>query len=173
MASFEQLFQEFSSHIIPSWFLTNTKQELQKCCSSRATTLFITSDFAENVVVVRKYEVSDQYFHRVEILLWGAVASYVVTESNEELVLRQESYMVSSDYRCTIGFSFDTPILHRAKDNQLVYVALRKCLQAVIESAARFGVVFRNIIHKVKDYSRPPQLTLFYLIQFSISFREH
>ena len=102
MASFEQLFQEFSSHIIPSWFLTNTKQELQKCCSSRATTLFITSDFAENVVVVRKYEVSDQYFHRVEILLWGAVASYVVTESNEELVLRQESYMVSSDYRCTI-----------------------------------------------------------------------
>ena len=75
MASFEKLFQEFSSHIIPSWFLTNTKQELQKCCSSCATTLFITSDFAENVVVVRKYEVSDQYFHRVEILSWGAVVS--------------------------------------------------------------------------------------------------
>ena len=110
-ASFEQLFQEFSSHIIPSWFLTNTKLELQKCCSSRATTLFITTDFAENVVVVRKYEVSDQYFHRVEILLWGAVASYVVTRSDGELVLIQESYMVSSDYRCTffILFEFPTP----------------------------------------------------------------
>ena len=102
MASFEKLFQEFSSHTIPSWFLTNTKLELQTYSSSHTTTLFITTDFAENVVVVRKYEVSDQYFHGVEILLWGAVASYVVTKSDEELVLRQESYMVSSDYRCTI-----------------------------------------------------------------------
>ena len=96
---FSILFQQFSRHIVPSWFLTNTKLELQKCCSGRASTLFITTDFAENVVVVRKYELSDQYFHRVEILLWGAVTSYMVTSGDGEPSICQFSYMVSSDYR--------------------------------------------------------------------------
>ena len=75
------------------------KHELQKCRDSRASTLFITSDFAENILIVRKYELSDQYFHCIEILLYGAVASYVKTEGLGEPVLHQSSYMVSSDYR--------------------------------------------------------------------------
>ena len=96
---FEMLFHEYSSHIVPSWFLTNTKLELQKCRSSRATTLFLTSDFAENVLIVRKYKLSDQYFKRPEVLLWGAVVSYVEITSEDEPVLHQSSYMVSSDYK--------------------------------------------------------------------------
>ena len=96
---FGQIFQEYVHHIVPSWYLTNVKHELQKCRDSRASTLFITSDFAENILIVRKYELSDQYFHRNEILLYGAVASYVKTEVSGELVPHQSSYMVSSDYR--------------------------------------------------------------------------
>ena len=98
---FGHLFHEYSRHIIPSWFLSNTKFELQKYHSSRSSTLFITTDFAENILVVRKHELADQFFHRIEILLFGAVASYVMLDENDdqEPTLHKSSYMVSSDYR--------------------------------------------------------------------------
>ena len=75
--------------------------ELQKCCIERSENLFITSDFAENVQVIRKHELSDQFFHRIEILLFGAVTSMVekLEEGSDELVPFQSSYMVCSDYR--------------------------------------------------------------------------
>ena len=61
---FKRLFGEFAHHIVISWYLANCKLELQMCRPSRSNIMFIVSDFAENVVVVRKYELSDQYFHR-------------------------------------------------------------------------------------------------------------
>ena len=69
--------------------------------------MFITSDFAENVLVIRKYELADQFFHRIEILLFGAVASFVKAgeEGDQEPTLHQSSYMVSSDYRFVAMFS--------------------------------------------------------------------
>ena len=96
---FQQLFHEFSRHIVPSWFLTNTKLELQKCHASRSRTMFITSDFAENVLIIRKHELAEQFFHRVEILLFGAVVSYITTSDESDQVLHHASYIVSSDYR--------------------------------------------------------------------------
>ena len=92
----------------------------------RSLVLFVTTDFAENILVIRKHELADQYFHRIEILLFGAVVSFVVKAPCEEeekdresvgggifcqagdcgndfedqsLALHQRSYMVSSDYR--------------------------------------------------------------------------
>ena len=127
---FAILFNDFSKHIIAAWLLTNTKVEMIKPLPRRSLVLFVTTDFAENILVIRKHELADQYFHRIEILLFGAVVSFVVKapyekeeedcesgggglvsqasyrESNLEeqsLALHQRSYMVSSDYR---SFSF-------------------------------------------------------------------
>ena len=61
---FKELFRDYAHHIVISWYLANCKLELQVCRPARSKILFIVSDFAENVVVVRKYELSDQYFHR-------------------------------------------------------------------------------------------------------------
>ena len=44
----------------------------------RSLSLICTTDFAENNPLIRKQELSEQYFHRVEILLFGAVVSFVV-----------------------------------------------------------------------------------------------
>ena len=95
-----ELFTVFTNHIIPTWFLANCKSELQKCRSARSSILFVTSDFAENVKVIRKHELGEQFFHRIEILVFGAVASYFVTkEGQQELSSHQRSYIVSCDYR--------------------------------------------------------------------------
>ena len=123
---FAILFNNFSKHIIAAWLLTNTKVEMIKPLPRRSLVLFVTTDFAENILVIRKHELADQYFHRIEILLFGAVVSFVVKAPYEEeeedresvggglvsragdrrsdfeehgLALHQRSYMVSSDYR--------------------------------------------------------------------------
>ena len=96
---FSQLFKEYSHHLVVAWFLANTKGELQKLSLGRLHILFVTTDFAENVVARRKYELADQHFHQIEILLFGAVVSFVVYDDSGEPILRQMSYMVSSDYR--------------------------------------------------------------------------
>ena len=100
-------FTNFCRHIVPSWFLTNTKGEMMLPLERRSQSIFIVSDFAENVTVVRKKEVADQYFHRPEILLFGAVSSVVLPPEPEQgaavsqadLKLHSSSHLVSSDFR--------------------------------------------------------------------------
>ena len=96
---FSQVFKEYSHHLVVAWFLSNTKGELQKLSLGRLHILFVTTDFAENVVARRKYELADQHFHQIEILLFGAVVSFVVSDDSGDPILRQMSFMVSSDYR--------------------------------------------------------------------------
>ena len=136
MEKLRELFLEYTHHIIPSWFLTNTKQELQKCRRTRSNILFVTTDFAENIHVIREYELAYRFFHQIEILLFGTVASFVVMKGGEEEPSSHEhSYVVSCDYR--------------SKDAQMVYVALWKCLLLALESASAAGVIIKHIIHKV------------------------
>ena len=61
--------------------------------------MFCTTDFAENIVAHRKYELAEQHFHKTEILLFGAVVSFVEENDNKEMTLHQYSYIISSDYR--------------------------------------------------------------------------
>ena len=127
----------------------------------RSQSIFIVSDFAENVTVVRKKEVADQYFHRPEILLFGAVSSVVLPPEPEQgaavsqadLKLHSSSHLVSSDFRLLeqkiLFVSYDQ--WHcRVKDCQTVYMAFRKCLERKLEMAAARGVNIRHVDHKVK-----------------------
>ena len=74
--------------------------------------MVVVSDFTENVVIIGKHEVSEQYFHRSEVMLFGAVVDILVSggdmidghpdatmESELEKKNLRTSYMVSSDYR--------------------------------------------------------------------------
>ena len=58
-----------------------------------------TTDFAENIVAQRKYELAEQHFHKIEILLFGAVLSIIEENDNGEMIMHQYSFMISSDYR--------------------------------------------------------------------------
>ena len=78
ITKFVVIFNDFAPHIIVAWFLTNSKVEMMRPLPRRSLSLICTTDFAENILVIRKRELSEQYFHRVEILLFGAVVSFVV-----------------------------------------------------------------------------------------------
>ena len=107
---FEYLFNTYARHIIPAWYLMNTKVEIMKPLEQRRHILGIVTDFAENILVIRKHELAEQYFHRAEILLFGGIASFVSPGSNvpaskaiklegNEVQLYKSSHLVSSDYR--------------------------------------------------------------------------
>ena len=102
---FSVLFNEFSRHVVVSWFLNNTKSEMTKPLEKRQHTVSVNSDFAQNVTVDRKQELADQYFHKPEILLFGGVASVVLPSTHgpaaspEDRELHISSHLVSSDYR--------------------------------------------------------------------------
>ena len=94
------LLEEYTHHTILAWYLANSKIEIMRPLTRRARVLVVITDFAENVKVIRKHELSDQYFHRPEILLFGAVASVCLPEGgDQEIQLLNSSYMVCSDYR--------------------------------------------------------------------------
>ena len=104
MEEFGMQFNEFCRHIVVSWYLNNMKVEMAKALERRCNNIYINSDFAQNVVVQRKNELADQYFHRGEILLFGGVASiaYHTPEGSPgDWTLHLSSHLVSSDYRCT------------------------------------------------------------------------
>ena len=96
---FAEVIQEFSRHIIPAWYLSNTKREIMRPLQRRLSLMFCTTDFAENIVAHRKYELAEQHFHKIEILLFGAVVSIIEENDEGEMIMHQYSYMISSDYR--------------------------------------------------------------------------
>ena len=61
--------------------------------------MFCTTDFAENIVAHRKYELAEQHFHKIEILLFGAVLLIIEENDKGEMIMHQYSFMISSDYR--------------------------------------------------------------------------
>ena len=72
------ILNDFAHHIVVAWFLKNLKVEIMRPLPRRSLSLISTTDFPENILVIRKQELSEQYFHRVEILLFGAVVSFLV-----------------------------------------------------------------------------------------------
>ena len=61
--------------------------------------MFCTTDFAQNIVAHRKYELAEQHLHKIEILLVGAVLTVIEENDEGEMIMHQYSFMISSDYR--------------------------------------------------------------------------
>lgn len=91
-------FLNYGEHIVASWFLRATKLELLSQVNSRQHVLVINSDFGENILVVSKHETSDQFFHRLEICLFGSVCLLARPE-DENVKSYDVSYIVTSDYK--------------------------------------------------------------------------
>ena len=95
---FRNEFHSFAEHIVASWFLRSTKLELFGAKESKQHILIITSDFGENILLVSKHETADQFFHRLEVCLFGSVC--VLTGQEDD---KPKDYgftcIITSDYK--------------------------------------------------------------------------
>ena len=61
-------FNRYAEHTLSYWFLRATKIEAFAPSKARTATVTITSDFGEAIQIVAKREVSDQFYHRPEVV---------------------------------------------------------------------------------------------------------
>ena len=116
-------FREYIEHVISHWFLRSTKLEIWKPSEGRKNILTFVTDFAENISVVAKKELGSQYFHRPEIMCFGAVAD-MVEDGEGGFRNIKFSYIVTSDFK--------------NKDSSLVYCCFEKIL---LSSFYRFNTI--------------------------------
>ena len=90
-------FSSYAEHIVAAWFLRSTKLELLNKQSQLRHFITMISDFGENILVTRKNETSDQFFHRLQICLFGTVC--ILPSSLDENKTETVSHIITSDYK--------------------------------------------------------------------------
>ena len=80
-----------------AWFLRSTKLELLSKQGSLLNLITFVSDFGENILLPRKHEVADQFFHRLQTCLFGTVCTLPSSEDQGKTVT--VSNIVTSDYK--------------------------------------------------------------------------
>ena len=127
-------FREYIEHVISHWFLRSTKLEIWKPSEERKNILTFVTDFAENISVVAKKELGSQYFHRPEIMCFGAVADMTVEDGEGGFRNIKFSYIVTSDFK--------------NKDSSLVYCCFEKILPLALQEARSRNIDIKLIIIK-------------------------
>ena len=91
---FKTDFQEFSKHKLEDWMLNNLKHFGSKANSQKPHNLFMISDFAQNIKLSKKMEVSEEYFHKQQVAVFGSVSTSVSNGSHKNM-----SQITSSDVK--------------------------------------------------------------------------
>ena len=97
MSFFRAEFAIYAEHIIAAWYLRATKLELLGQQSQLRHLCIFTSDFGENILVKGKHETGDQFFHRLEICLFGTVST--LPSPADQTKTETVSHIITSDYK--------------------------------------------------------------------------
>ena len=96
----------------------------------------------------RKHETSEQFFHRPEICMFGAVVQIPTSNGDHSI-----SFILTSDYKYNTSKQrfiwYINNIDYRVKDNKFVFVALDKVIKVVMERSAELGFAVQQIVEKV------------------------
>ena len=95
-ARFQKDFPHYVEHIVTAWYLRNAKSEGFSAASMPPHMLSMVADFAQNVVVVKRWETAEEYFKRPEIALHGIISGFV---SQVDGKMHEMSHVCSSNFR--------------------------------------------------------------------------
>ena len=100
---FSEDFPRFSEHQIIAWYLANTKNVAFMAKNIPDHMLTGISDFAQNLLHIRKHETSEEYFKRPQTALHGTLSGISKAITNEDgsisYVGHRFTQLTSSDYR--------------------------------------------------------------------------
>ena len=100
---FSEDFPQFSEHQIIAWYLANTKNVAFMAKNIPDHMLTGISDFAQNLLHIRKHETSEEYFKRPQTALHGTLSGISKAITNEDgsisYVGHRFTQLTSSDYR--------------------------------------------------------------------------
>ena len=84
IAAFTGDFITYAQHTLEAWYLTTVKNAAFSSNYQPSFALHCVSDFAQNLLVEKKQEVSEEYFHKKQIALFGTVSSITKEIRSEE-----------------------------------------------------------------------------------------
>ena len=68
-------FDDYAQHVVESWFLNVVKNAAFEPANQPSHALVGVSDFAQNIQVEKKVEMSEEHFHKTQIAMFATVAS--------------------------------------------------------------------------------------------------
>ena len=94
--NFKSDFSDYVEHVVLSWYLKNAKADGFDLEKMPAHMTSLVADFAQNIQVVKQWEVAEEYFHWPEIALHGILSGM---RSGIDGKPHQISHITTSDYR--------------------------------------------------------------------------
>ena len=96
LEKFRDAFPGYVEHVVLSWYLRNAKSEAFALATMPTHMASLVADFAQNIQVVKRWEVAEEYFHRPEIALHGILSGMRSACDGKH---HQTSHITTCDYR--------------------------------------------------------------------------
>jgi hypothetical protein len=129
---FIERFNKYADHEVTAWYLRNAKHAVFHEDYLPKNSLKIISDFAQNIVLIQRHELSVQYFYRQQSTMHGSVVG-VGRESPASEARNITIITVSED---------------KTKDSAWVGACLDLTLPRALQWASEKGSDIETVIHK-------------------------
>ena len=90
-------FDEYAKHVVESWFLNTVKNVAFSSHNQPSHALIGVSDFAQNIQVEKKFEMSEEHFHKAQISMFATVASVSSPDEGGECIKHSITQVTTSD----------------------------------------------------------------------------
>ena len=91
----KKTFKSFANHKLEAWYLNTVKNYACNVDTQHPQTLFSVSNFAQNLKLSKKQEISEEYFHKKQISIFATV-SCVKTFEDENMSLQHSVLQITS-----------------------------------------------------------------------------
>ena len=99
ITKFKEKFQSFAKHKLEAWYLNTVKNYACNVDTQHPQTLFSVSDFAQNLKLSKKQEISEEYFHKKQISIFATVSCVKTFEDENKSLQHSVSQIASSDVK--------------------------------------------------------------------------
>ena len=154
VAKFIDDYPGFCKHTLEAWFLNAIKNAGFSNANQPSHALVCVSDFAQNLLVEKKHEVAEEYFHKSQIALFATVSTIcneIFDDQPGERVQHTLSQVTSSMNKYAyINYKFLLIFYPRTKDSSWVFGSLDHSVPEALAYASDHGQEIQLVVHAVK-----------------------
>ena len=95
-------FDDFAKHVVESWFLNTVKNVAFSPSNQPSHAIVAVSDFAQNLQVEKKIEMSEEHFHKAQIAMFATVVSVSTLDESGGQMRHSVTQVTTSDNKSVI-----------------------------------------------------------------------
>ena len=145
-------FDDFAKHVVESWFLNTVKNVAFSPSNQPSHAIVAVSDFAQNLQVEKKIEMSEEHFHKAQIAMFATVVSVSTPEENGGNIKHSITQVTTSNNKSVLQLLKVCYLLihhYRTKDSAWVYGSLQNTVPESLEFARDLGHSIKLYVEKV------------------------